>query len=864
MTVVLTGATTYLNSDTLGDFMTSVLVEPLEPAVLPKISVKAQLVAETWTNGKSVVIPVHTVEGAYKSTNTTTNCDVAAVCHCGSHVCKTQEGWKETLKTLKIGRRLKAKRKPPVEAQRTERKPTKTVSAEVFSRKPTDEKKGFSEGSSSIERNSTAPKEKGKPSKRPSFRSSNHSGKGSQREPSLPTGSRKGTPFGEFSSNSVGISGNSVGVSGNLSGFDHIPSWVPEEYKKGRGRKLWWVPDYDQMRGARVSVVWGVEITIKNRLLGEADHEWKWDPDYAAASPWSQRQIMLFCQKAAQAENLDVKFKKCWPESFINFQKNRKRQFPARAIDQDILEFLRSPEGFDFYDDIWIEDGKMKASRVSFWIGMSGTTFGPRSIDMMHHWDEFVWKSNERSKIVAARAWHTSPLWVIAEGEQAIMRSTVISFLISMLCAFIGIAGFTRDLLVSGTAILNIIGIISMHCFFMFVVMGWSLGPIEVLGIIVFIGYAVDYVLHIAHCYSAGIEHGKDFPKKVFEYCKKPVEVEWDEWGNPIEAPAEEPAEPAEEVCVEVEQPNPFDWEEPQKPSFTREERVGYALFRMGGSVIGSGVTTMGSAFFLFFCTIVPFKHFGFVCFFVVFFSMIFALISLPSMLLAFGPQTNKWRLRCWCKKAEWNSEWVADMFAQQANWDGWQGEEGCAQVPGAMGQAGVEMANAGAFGDPQMAIAQFDPQMAGQFSPQMAGQFVDPQMAAGQFVDPQMAAGQFVDPQMAAGQFVDPQMAAGQFVDPQMAAGQFVDPQMAAGQYVDPQMAAGQLVDPQMAAGQVVDPQMAAGQLVDPQMAAGQFVDPSGQVQMMPVDGQQWEGQWEEGQQWDGQWTEGQWTEGQ
>merc|ERR1740129_1845133 len=58
----------------------------------------------------------------------------------------------------------------------------------------------------------------------------------------------------------------------------------------------------------------------------------------------------------------------------------------------------------------------------------------------------------------------------------------------------------------------------------------------------------------------------------------------------------------------------------------------------MASAVIGSTITTLGSSFFLLFCTMAIFVKLALVLFAVTFFAMVFSLAALPSVLLCIGP----------------------------------------------------------------------------------------------------------------------------------------------------------------------------------------------------------------------------------
>merc|ERR1719272_1343493 len=72
---------------------------------------------------------------------------------------------------------------------------------------------------------------------------------------------------------------------------------------------------------------------------------------------------------------------------------------------------------------------------------------------------------------------------------------------ISLSCVFLGIFLFTFSIHLALLVMIVVMQIIVCLLFFMTVMMEWPIGAIEVLSLIVFVGFAVDYCLHVAHKY---------------------------------------------------------------------------------------------------------------------------------------------------------------------------------------------------------------------------------------------------------------------------------------------------------------------------------------------------------------------------
>merc|ERR1740133_609050 len=69
--------------------------------------------------------------------------------------------------------------------------------------------------------------------------------------------------------------------------------------------------------------------------------------------------------------------------------------------------------------------------------------------------------------------------------------------------AFTGMLLFTFDFFLSMYVVAATIGVLLCLAFMIISVMKWPIGPVEVIALIVFVGYATTYSLHIAHKYGS-------------------------------------------------------------------------------------------------------------------------------------------------------------------------------------------------------------------------------------------------------------------------------------------------------------------------------------------------------------------------
>jgi len=357
-----------------------------------------------------------------------------------------------------------------------------------------------------------------------------------------------------------------------------------------------------------VALVWGLKITPETPLLGKREKSWEFNRVFRADSPNTQRMLLQACQKANQLEDLVVVTRRseCWIQEFRNWLKETGQQFPVPGnLFLPAFNSWRNgrvmPSGVVAKDFMWLDtDGSLKATYARFHVNINyQSTPASTIVTYMAHWNDLVAEFNSDAPLESGDTWHTSRLWIRAEAETAIVSSTVNTMLVSAGCGFVGALFFTHlDVILSLMVVVTVAGVTISLAWFMIVLMGWAVGAMEVLGLIVFVGYSITYSLHIAH-----------------KYQERVIELQADDKMSSRER---------------------------------RKEAVVHAMRCMSGAVIGSAVTTLGSSFFLFFCQLVIFVKLASVLFAVTFFAMIFATIALPAALLCVGPTSSGWAVNLW------------------------------------------------------------------------------------------------------------------------------------------------------------------------------------------------------------------------
>jgi hypothetical protein len=241
---------------------------------------------------------------------------------------------------------------------------------------------------------------------------------------------------------------------------------------------------------------------------------------------------------------------------------------------------------------VWNIGGEIKAMYASFTVDHYKSGQSAPAIAFKRLWDVHLLIWNEEASRFARGAWHTAVLWGRAEASAELIKSTVITLGLVIGLSFIGMMLFTMDAVLSSFVVIATLGVICMLLFFITTMMGWAIGPIEVIALIVFLGYAVTYSLHVTHKYEG-------------------------------------------HEALKISRPQQFSMSEGQ---VVRYQRVVYALKSIGGAALGSAMTTIGCSVFLLFCTLTIFQKLGGVVLNVTIVSIVTALCPLPALLLILGP----------------------------------------------------------------------------------------------------------------------------------------------------------------------------------------------------------------------------------
>jgi predicted RND superfamily exporter protein len=226
-------------------------------------------------------------------------------------------------------------------------------------------------------------------------------------------------------------------------------------------------------------------------------------------------------------------------------------------------------------------------------------------------WDKFVGEKNSEASVTAKGAWHTSASWVRAESEVLIMKSSTTIVGVAVTLGIIGVFIYTFDVTFTAFVLLLVMITLAVLCFVMFVCLGWSVGPLEVISLVVFMSYSVCPALHISRRYFFSVEEGRKLSHAAI--CDGAA----DEVSVPTTPTAAQPGED------------------------NRVERTKNAVLITGGTAMNQCLKTLGCSFFLLFATLRMFSKLGTVIFVVTLVSMALTFVVYPALLATFGPKND-------------------------------------------------------------------------------------------------------------------------------------------------------------------------------------------------------------------------------
>lgn len=265
---------------------------------------------------------------------------------------------------------------------------------------------------------------------------------------------------------------------------------------------------------AIVEVVLGLSEEPPSRGSDGGVPVWEDKFDFSRAS--AQMAFEAICKLAVQRRaKLKTRKQMCFVNDFDIFLKTRAtaanplRYGSGAAAAKLLSEFMSDPRNKAYKEHVgFSKDGAVvKFVKAKFYTDLPRDMAASDAWKYVEEWDEFLEEQNKKYwNAGTGKMFHTSALWVRAETEERLIESTLMCAGFSIFFALLAVLVFLWNMALAVYLILGIICVIICLAALMFGVMNWTFGAVEAIGLIVFVGFSVDYSLHMAESFNQSRE----------------------------------------------------------------------------------------------------------------------------------------------------------------------------------------------------------------------------------------------------------------------------------------------------------------------------------------------------------------------
>jgi hypothetical protein len=309
----------------------------------------------------------------------------------------------------------------------------------------------------------------------------------------------------------------------------------------------------------------------------------KWERGFGFEAETAQTALEEICKRTpTEKARLNARETKCFVEDFRAFLQIKGQQYPlpGMQVHQRLFEFMESFYGKPYRELVgFSKDGsRLLWLRVKTWTNLPVDMAAKEAWEWSEKWDKYVEEINGLYRGSGTGAmFHISELWVRAQTETRLIESTLTCAAVSVAFSLLAVMMFLGNLVLAVYLILCIVCVIICLAATMFGIIGWKFGAVEAVGLIVFVGFSVDYSLHMAESFRASKE-------------------------------------------------------------VTRFAKVRDALWRTSGAISAAAVTSMLAGVPILLCTIQVFVKFGWTIVLSTMLSWFFSLVFFCAVLLVIGP----------------------------------------------------------------------------------------------------------------------------------------------------------------------------------------------------------------------------------
>jgi len=361
----------------------------------------------------------------------------------------------------------------------------------------------------------------------------------------------------------------------------------------------------------QVSFVWGIK-GLSKKGVGSWDSADRgtvvYDDDFDISSTTNQQRILDICDSLLTNSLVKDQKVTCWVKDFLAAQNGGT---PVAQINfyTELDTYLTTTQGQEQYTDSQIGyiDGKLTFMRIMA-LSVDKSFQGYDELHPVYEeWEELKNTFNTGSAVGANNAFQTAEVhWAFLITQKQFTDGAIQGTILSLAFAFIVLIISTLNILTAIYAITSISCIV-ISVIALMEIIGWTLGVIESVAIVILIGFSVDYAVHLANHYV----------ESVFE---------------------------------------------------DRFRRMEEALSSMGISIFSGAVTTIGSGLALFFATLLFFQKFAVLIVSTIMFSLFFSLVFFVALNHLIGPQRKQGDLKYYIIQPimKWTKKGVKKLFKKK------------------------------------------------------------------------------------------------------------------------------------------------------------------------------------------------------
>jgi hypothetical protein len=260
----------------------------------------------------------------------------------------------------------------------------------------------------------------------------------------------------------------------------------------------------------KVSFIWGLEnIEGKDATDSSSVGEVVYGEDFNMASPETQQAIYDFCVGLFTEPRFAMKIRprgfdgsRCPMLNFKEEMESRGIGFPVNSS-YFYQAWTQSYSMYEFLKDFGAKEGQIKWVRAEIITYQAKASSGVALKPEYEFWESVVEEYRKKNSLVkvAQPLIQSAPAWPRTILETAFIDGIGVSISTTVFIAWIAILLFTSNLYLSlfssAVLMMTVISLVGG-----FVVMGWSLGALEVVSLSISIGLGVDYALHLGHVYA--------------------------------------------------------------------------------------------------------------------------------------------------------------------------------------------------------------------------------------------------------------------------------------------------------------------------------------------------------------------------